>query len=180
VDGKRPPSIRSDFISVMDPPLFKILSSISLPVLPGWDTYKAAVFEDPYEKKLQEQKQCTALGAAPESPSSNPWSSVRLKSGEPLRENKDGTSLGAAAESPSNPWSSVRLKSGEPLRENKDGTSLGAAAESPSNPWSSVRLKSGEPLRENKDGTFQGAAVKSPSNPWDVIKLKSTGRDLTQ
>jgi hypothetical protein len=84
----------------MDPPLFKILSSISLPVLPGWDTYKAAVFEDPYEKKLQEQKQCTALGAAPESPSSNPWSSVRLKSGEPLRENKDGTSLGAAAESP--------------------------------------------------------------------------------
>ena len=100
MDGKRPPSIRSDFISVMDPPLFKILSSISLPVLPGWDTYKAAVFEDPYEKKLQEQKQCTALGAAPESPSSNPWSSVRLKSGEPLRENKDGTSLGAAAESP--------------------------------------------------------------------------------
>ena len=125
----------------MDPPLFKILSSFSLPLLPGWDTYKAAVFQDPYEKKLQEQKHCTALGAQ-KSPSSNPWSSVRLKSGEPLRENKDGTSLGAAAESPSNPWSSVRLKSGEPLRENKDGTFQGAAVKSPSNPWDVIKLKS--------------------------------------
>ena len=62
-----------------------------LNTLPGWDDKKAAVFEDPYEKKLREMK----TSAANKEMAAN----EEMAPGSPLRE-------GGATSTGSSPWGS--------------------------------------------------------------------------